>query len=225
MENKENEFANNENMQSQQVTPQIPEINSIPPIPDIGQNTTQSSKGFDESNLDYAKKQEEFANKNLGFTKPNNQVNSNSQGTNQQNPYSANAAQPIGESTNYQQIPNSGNSNNYLRQVNVPNSGGILALGILSIVSLCCCAGFISPVLSIIALALIPKAKRIYSANPQLYKTSSLNNLNAGKITAIIGLALATIFIIYLIVSTATGSINMNEVNEAINEAWNETGY
>lgn len=196
MENKENEFTNNEDMHSQQVSEQIPEINSIPPMPDIGQNTSQNSKGFHASHTDYENKQE-------------------------QNSYLGNS----GENKNYQPNQNNSKLNSHFMQINIPNSGGILALGILSIISLCCCVGFLSPILSIIALAMIPKAKRAYSANPQLYKVSSLNNLKAGKITAIIGLSLAAMFIIYLIFATIVGNFSMNDVNEAINEAWNETGY
>ncbi len=49
---------------------------------------------------------------------------------------------------------------------------------------------FIGIVLSIIALIMAKKAKSTYEQNPELYKESSYQNMNAGKICAIIGLCL-----------------------------------
>lgn len=208
--------------------PIIPNISSIPPIPEIKNDTihkadeatvnnnpsqqtnvqppTQNTqaRGFNSTHLEYANQQNQYANQNLGYAgSPSNNQNNNNPGQQQNYGYGA--------------------PRNVL--INIPNSGGILTLGILSIVSFCCCPGLLAPILSIIALAMIPKAKRLYSQNPQFYKLSSLNNMKAGQICAIIGISLAVILWIYLIILMIIDGINFNDVNEAFNEAWNETGY
>ncbi|HNQ68585.1 MAG TPA: CCC motif membrane protein [Bacteroidales bacterium] len=212
-----NPSLNNDKSAEQQNIPYIPEINNIPPIPNIensanpsdtnqgiNQQASQNSqtKGFDSTHLEYSKQQQQYANQNLGYA--NNNYNDPNNSSQQQN---------------FGNYP----PNNIL--LNIPNSGGILTLGILSIVSLCCCGGLIAPILSIIALAMIPKAKKMYFQNPQSYKSSSLNNIKAGQICAIIGLAIAVIFWIYLMFIMIFEGVTYNEVNEAINEAWNQTGY
>lgn len=110
-------------------------------------------------------------------------------------------------------------------RLNIPNSGGILSLGILSILSICCCGGFLAPILSIIALVMASKSLKTYHQNPDYYTISSLNNIKAGKITAIIGLVLAGFFLIYIVFVYTVGNLNLNDINEAINESWNGTGY
>lgn len=178
---------------------EIPEINQIPPIP--GQENFQdknTNRGFTQDNSSQA--QPDFNNQNpqAGYTQPNQQQF-------------------------YQQQPNYTNQNNF--KVNIPNSGGVLTLGILSILSLCCCGPFLGPILAIIALALAAKAKKAYIESPNLYKQSSLGNLNAGRICAIIGLVLGAILLIYFIVMYSVNPDNMNEINQAFDEAWNEMGY
>tara|TARA_Y100001954_G_C15325683_1_gene367416 strand:+ start:113 stop:532 length:420 start_codon:yes stop_codon:yes gene_type:complete len=91
------------------------------------------------------------------------------------------------------------NTNSKIKK-ELPNSTAILAIGISSIgISFCCCLFFwplgligifIGIVLSIIALIMAKKAKSTYEQNPELYKESSYQNMNAGKICAIIGLCL-----------------------------------
>jgi hypothetical protein len=110
-------------------------------------------------------------------------------------------------------------------RLNIPNSGGILSLGILSILSFCCCGGFLAPILSIIALVMASKALKAYHQNPDYYTISSLNNIKAGKITAIIGLVFAGFFLIYIIFVYTVGNLNLNDINETINESWNGTSY
>lgn len=108
---------------------------------------------------------------------------------------------------------------------NIPNASGVLTLGILSILSLCCCGPFLGPILAIIALFLVPKAKREYNANPKLYKSASYGSLKAGQICAIIGLSLCIFVIIYIIVAYSMDPNNMNELNQVFDNAWNEMGY
>lgn len=77
----------------------------------------------------------------------------------------------------------------------LPNSTTVLVLGILSIVI--CCVGLI---LGIIALVLSGKDRKLYAQNPGKYTLSSFNNLNAGRICAIIGVILSSLSVLYYIV-------------------------
>ncbi|MFW5805056.1 MAG: CCC motif membrane protein [Bacteroidales bacterium] len=109
----------------------------------------------------------------------------------------------------------------------LPNSGGILAMGIISLVLFCCCYGIISIVLAIIALVLSSKAQREYMQNPDLYTYSSYKNMKAGRVTAIIGLCLAALMIVFLAIALASG-LNVFSTEEAlqqIEQAWESTGY
>lgn len=78
----------------------------------------------------------------------------------------------------------------------LPNSTGILVLGILSVVT-CCCYGIIGLILGIIALVLAKKATEMYKENPENY--TGFSNVSTGKILAIIGIVLNVIFIGYII--------------------------
>lgn len=82
-------------------------------------------------------------------------------------------------------------------QIAIPNSGGILTMGILSIVF----AGGIGIVLGIIALSLSGGALTKYRENPSRYTESSFKNVKAGKICSIIGMSLAVLAIIVVIVA------------------------
>ncbi|MBN2778603.1 MAG: hypothetical protein JXR36_13230 [Bacteroidales bacterium] len=199
---KQNDFNEKDNSHAS-----IPEINQIPPIP--GQETYQDqnpNRGFDPNSNNHSNQY--TANQQTEFPQQNQQQ------FNQQQSYQA--------QNNYQQ-PNHAHQNNF--KINIPNSAGVLTLGILSILSLCCCGPFLGPILAIIALILAGKAKKAYAANPSLYKQSSLGNLNAGRICAIIGLALGAILLIYFIIMYSINPDNMNEINQAFDEAWNEMGY
>lgn len=81
----------------------------------------------------------------------------------------------------------------------VPNSVGVLVLGILSIV-FCFCYGIIGLILGIIALVLAGKGNTAYKENPSAYTLASYNNLKAGKICAIIGTCLSSLYIIVVII-------------------------
>lgn len=84
-------------------------------------------------------------------------------------------------------------------QQTLPNSIGALVLGILSIV-FCFCYGIIGVTLGIIALILANKAIKLYMASPETYSESSYKNVKAGKICAIVGLSLSSVYIIFLII-------------------------
>jgi hypothetical protein len=110
------------------------------------------------------------------------------------------------------QNPDQGNINQQFAQqfgqpfgkVAVPNSTAVLVLGIISI-PVCICYflfGIPGIVLSIVALALNKSGAAAYEANPSLYTVSSYNNLKAGKICAIIGLIINSLWLIAMICIT-----------------------
>lgn len=83
-------------------------------------------------------------------------------------------------------------SNNNANAMQLPNATAALVLGILSIV-ICFICG-------IIALVISNKDLAMYRANPELYSTASYNNIKAGRICAIIGIALQVVgLIVYII--------------------------
>lgn len=88
---------------------------------------------------------------------------------------------------------------NPANQQTLPNATGVLVLGILSIV-FCWCYGFIGATLGIIALVLANKANKLYQSSPNSYTESSYKNMKAGKVCAIIGLSLSSLYIIYFII-------------------------
>lgn len=79
----------------------------------------------------------------------------------------------------------------------LPNSGGILAMGIMSIIF----AGLIGLTLGIISLSLSGKALSLYNNHPDQYTVSSLKNVKAGKVCAIIGLSISGLAFIILILA------------------------
>lgn len=81
----------------------------------------------------------------------------------------------------------------------LPNATGVLVLGIISIVG-CFCYGIVGLVCGIIAVALSVKANALYIQNPSLYTESSFKNMKAGRVCAIIGLSLSTLYVIFWIV-------------------------
>ncbi len=91
------------------------------------------------------------------------------------------------------------NNSEPLTKKNLPNSAGILVMGIISIAA-CWCYGIPGIVLGIISLSLSGKAKKLYNANPEVYSTSSYKNIKAGRICSIIGLSLSALFIMYLLI-------------------------
>lgn len=97
-------------------------------------------------------------------------------------------------------------------QIQLPNSTGILVMGIISIVCFCCLAsGIIGITLGILALVLGNKAIKEYEENPQKYTEKSYKNAKSGRVCGIVGLSLGSIwvvgFIIYLsIIGWAIGA-------------------
>ncbi len=79
----------------------------------------------------------------------------------------------------------------------LPNATTVLVLGILSIVT-CICYGVIGITLGIIALVLAKKDSQLYRHNPEMY--TGYENLKAGKICAIVGLSLGSLYVLLLII-------------------------
>lgn len=104
------------------------------------------------------------------------------------------------------------NFDNTLTNQKLPNATVVLVLGIISIIS-CCCYGFISIILSVVALILAKKDMQLYKTNPQAY--TNYSNLNTGRILAIIGLVLGILYLIYVIVLFSTlGMEGIQEMQE-----------
>ncbi len=94
-------------------------------------------------------------------------------------------------------------------KVPIPNSQGILILGIFSLVTTFCCASFlfIGLVLGIIAVVLSSKAVETYERNPKAYTHGSIKNVNGGRICGIIGIAVnGIIFMGGIIILIVLGS-------------------
>ncbi len=223
------ENNNNQNPDNKIPNPNndIPEISSIPPLPNQEpinnpvNNAQEPQKGFQQDNNQQQFAQQQQANQQQYNQQQQQQFNQQQQYNQQQ----YNAGNQNQQKLNYTPPVNNGYQNRTPMQISVPNSAGVLTLGILSILTLCCCGPFLGPILAVIALFLVPKGMRAYNENPNLYKLSSFNNLKAGKICAIIGLSLGILLLIYFIVMYSIEPGNMSEINEAFDQAWNEMGY
>lgn len=99
-------------------------------------------------------------------------------------------------------------------QTPIPNATAVLVLGIISIPT-CFCYGIVGLIIGIIALILSGKAKKLYLETPENFTLQSFNNLNAGRICAIIGTILSSlymVFIIIYIIAILTGVSYMGDI-------------
>lgn len=87
-------------------------------------------------------------------------------------------------------------------RVPVPNSQGILILGIFSLVTTFCCGGIglVGLVLGIIAVVMSTKAIATYERNPKAYTEGSYKNVNAGRVCGIIGIVVNGVLILFGII-------------------------
>lgn len=91
--------------------------------------------------------------------------------------------------------------NELLKQTVLPNSSGILVMGIMSIVCICCGpAMLVGFVLGILAVVMGSKAKKEYDANPEMYTLSSYKNVKSGRICGIIGICLSSAWVLFVII-------------------------
>ena len=85
----------------------------------------------------------------------------------------------------------------------LPYSQSALILGISSIVTACCCWGVIGIILGIIGLNNANKAIRIHEENPDSF--DGVNNAQAGRTTAIIGIVIGLVSMIWHIYIFSSG--------------------
>lgn len=87
----------------------------------------------------------------------------------------------------------------FISQQDLPNANTVLILGILSI-AFCWWHLFslIGVILSIITLVLASKDLNVYRVSPEKYTLSSLNNVRAGRVCAIIGLVVSVVVFIVI---------------------------
>jgi cbb3-type cytochrome oxidase subunit 3 len=90
----------------------------------------------------------------------------------------------------------------------LPNAIAVLVLGILSILT-CWCYGIVGLILGVVALVLAAQDMKKYNENPELY--SDVSNVNIGRILAIIGISLSTIFLALVIYLFSLGADGMKD--------------
>ena len=100
----------------------------------------------------------------------------------------------------------------------LPYSQSALILGILSIVTACCCGGFIGLIFGLIGLNNSKKAITIHLENPESY--DGINNANTGRITSIIGIVIGLISTAWLIFKISSGEYQLmiEQYQELLNE-------
>ncbi|TSE08544.1 MULTISPECIES: CCC motif membrane protein [Aquimarina] len=79
----------------------------------------------------------------------------------------------------------------------LPNATLVLIFGIVSIVT-CFCYGILGLIFGIIALVIAKRSIELYNANPELYM--GYENLKAGRICAIIGTIMSSLYLLIIIV-------------------------
>ncbi len=86
-------------------------------------------------------------------------------------------------------------------QMQLPNSTGVLVMGIISIVCFCClAAGLVGITLGVLALVLGNKALKEYAATPEKYTEKSFKNAKAGRVCGIIGLSIGGLWLIGILI-------------------------
>ena len=97
--------------------------------------------------------------------------------------------------------------------LSLPNATAVLVLGIISIVG-CFCYGIAGIICGIIALVLAKKDMALYYANPGSFTEASRNNLKAGRVCAIVGLSISSLYIIILVIYIAImGTVILHNPN------------
>ncbi len=230
----------NKNPNNNQEIPPIPDITNIPDIPELNDDlinldsfTSNEKIKIEDTNSIEADKfvisdikaenQQNTSNQSKGFGPEHHEFNRQKE-IEEEKLY----AQNINNSTssnNNQTSPNNPPQNTYFYQQNLPNSSTILTLGILSILTICCCGSFVPTVFAVIALAMAGKPIQLYKQNPNQYTYSSYNNVKTGRICAIIGLVLSILVLIIFILNMIFNGEFQYQVNEIINETWDQSGY
>jgi len=100
-------------------------------------------------------------------------------------------------------IIDSNNWNNSGRRERIPGSGGILAMGILSIVFF---LGLLGPIMGIITLATSGSKVQMYHDFPDRYDEASFRQVKSGRTCAIVGLSLSGFALIIILMIVAANS-------------------
>jgi hypothetical protein len=82
--------------------------------------------------------------------------------------------------------------------VDLPNSNAILVVGVLSILS-CFFMGLIGIILGFIGVKLYKRPHELYKLAPELYTKESYKNLRAGYTMSIVGLAVSSLFVLFIL--------------------------
>ena len=100
----------------------------------------------------------------------------------------------------------------------LPYSQSALVLGILSIVTACCCWGVIGVILGIIGYNNANKAIAIHRADPDVY--DGINNAQTGRTTSIIGIVIGVISMLWMIYLISSGSYELmfEQYNDMLRE-------
>ncbi len=85
----------------------------------------------------------------------------------------------------------------------LPHSQAALILGIVSIITACCCYGLPGLILGFIGMKEAKKAKVAHEENPDMY--TGLNNAETGRITSIIGIVIGILTTLWLVYVVSTG--------------------
>lgn len=98
--------------------------------------------------------------------------------------------------------------NQTVQKIQLPNATGILVLGILSIV-FCCCYGVLGLIFALIAISLSKTAMKEYETNPDHYTLSSVKNMRAGRVCAIIGLIFSGIMLLMTVIGVINDTLHL----------------
>ena len=229
----------NKKTNNNQEIPSVPDITNIPDIPELNDDLTNLDSFISNENIKIedpnsiesdktvisdikAENQQKTSNQTKGFGPEHHEFNRQKE-IEEEKIYAQNINNS-NSSKNSQTPPNNPHQNTYLYQQNLPNSSAILTLGILSILTICCCGSFIPTVFAVIALAMADKPLQLYKLNPNQYTYSSYNNIKTGKICAIIGLVLSILVLIIFIINMVFNGEFQYQVNEIINDTWDQSG-
>ncbi len=109
--------------------------------------------------------------------------------------------------------------NKFMGTTKLPQASATLTLGIFSIIT-CFCGGIPGLALGIIALVISSNSVKMYKANPKVY--TGYNEIQAGRITAIIGICISGLYLLLFIISISISGWTLTEFPEILEEILNE---
>jgi len=132
--------------------------------------------------------------------------------------FERNGEMPYGETTK----TNKQNQGNL--RLPAPNANLILAFGIVSIITCCCCSGILGIIFAIIAIILAVKSKKEFTRNSDLYDENTFGKVNAGKTCAIIGLVVGILMFVIAMVVIHFALKDGSSIAGAVSN-WDGLGY